>query len=155
MPQADLERTLNCGVGMVALTAPEATPTRRSRVLAGHGIPAWVLGEVATARTPPSPAASRSLHGAKGVNGGSVQVVGTDPRPEARGPGVREQPRAGSVVHTYGGYDETGHIADTATVRPAERARGPTLWGGGRAKAKQTKVARDLRVPEAHETDCR
>ena len=44
MAQADLEATLNCGVGMVSLTAPESVDTAIS-VLAGHGIRAWVAGE--------------------------------------------------------------------------------------------------------------
>ncbi len=45
VPQADLEATLNCGVGMVALTAPEDIDTAVA-VLAGHGIRAWVAGEI-------------------------------------------------------------------------------------------------------------
>ena len=45
VPQADLEATLNCGVGMVALTAPQDIDTA-IEVLAGHGIRAWVAGEV-------------------------------------------------------------------------------------------------------------
>ena len=43
--QADLEATLNCGVGMVSLTAPESVDAAIA-VLAGHGIRAWVAGEV-------------------------------------------------------------------------------------------------------------
>ena len=43
--QADLEATLNCGVGMVSLTAPESVDTAIA-VLAGHGVRAWVAGEV-------------------------------------------------------------------------------------------------------------
>ena len=43
--RADLEATLNCGVGMVALLAPEAVDAA-VELLAGHGIPAWVAGEV-------------------------------------------------------------------------------------------------------------
>ena len=46
MPQADLEATLNCGVGMVALTPARATSTPPIAVLAEHGIRAWVAGEV-------------------------------------------------------------------------------------------------------------
>ncbi len=42
--QPDLEATLNCGVGMVSLTAPESVDTAIA-VLAGHGIRAWVAGE--------------------------------------------------------------------------------------------------------------
>jgi phosphoribosylformylglycinamidine cyclo-ligase len=41
----DLERTLNCGVGMVSLTAP-ADADRAVSLLAGHGIDAWVAGTV-------------------------------------------------------------------------------------------------------------
>ena len=37
--------TLNCGVGMVALIAPDDVDTAVA-VLAGHGIRAWVAGEV-------------------------------------------------------------------------------------------------------------
>ncbi len=45
VPQADLERTLNCGVGMVALTPPDDVDTAIA-VLAEHGVHAWVAGEV-------------------------------------------------------------------------------------------------------------
>jgi phosphoribosylformylglycinamidine cyclo-ligase len=44
--QPDLEATLNCGVGMVAITAPAAMDTA-IEVLEGFGIRAWVAGEVA------------------------------------------------------------------------------------------------------------
>ena len=43
--RADLEATLNCGVGMVAMMAPESVDAA-VELLAGHGIPAWVAGEV-------------------------------------------------------------------------------------------------------------
>ena len=45
VPLADLEQTLNCGVGMVALAAP-ADADRAVAVLGGHGVRAWVAGEV-------------------------------------------------------------------------------------------------------------
>ncbi len=48
VPQADLEATLNCGVGMVALSAPEAVD-RQIELLAARGIRAWVAGEVTDA----------------------------------------------------------------------------------------------------------
>jgi phosphoribosylformylglycinamidine cyclo-ligase len=48
VPQADLEATLNCGVGMVSLSAPESVD-RAISVLEGFGIRAWVAGEVRTA----------------------------------------------------------------------------------------------------------
>jgi phosphoribosylformylglycinamidine cyclo-ligase len=44
--QPDLEATLNCGVGMVALVAPESVDDARAR-LADLGVEAWVAGEVA------------------------------------------------------------------------------------------------------------
>jgi phosphoribosylformylglycinamidine cyclo-ligase len=44
----DLEKTLNCGVGMVSLTAPEDAD-RAISLLAGHGIEAWVAGTVESA----------------------------------------------------------------------------------------------------------
>ena len=47
VPQADLEMTLNCGVGMVALTDPEDVDAAIA-VLAEHGVRAWVAGEVAS-----------------------------------------------------------------------------------------------------------
>ncbi|HEU4811199.1 MAG TPA: phosphoribosylformylglycinamidine cyclo-ligase [Nocardioides sp.] len=66
IPQPDLEATLNCGVGMVALTPPEDIDTA-IEVLAGHGIRAWVAGEV-TADT-----------SATGDLGGRVNLVGQHP----------------------------------------------------------------------------
>jgi phosphoribosylformylglycinamidine cyclo-ligase len=45
VPQPDLEATLNCGVGMVALTDPEDVDAAIA-VLGEHGIRAWVAGEV-------------------------------------------------------------------------------------------------------------
>ncbi len=43
--QPDLEATLNCGVGMVALVAPDATDAVLAR-LGDFGIDSWVAGEV-------------------------------------------------------------------------------------------------------------
>jgi phosphoribosylformylglycinamidine cyclo-ligase len=65
--QADLERTLNMGVGMVSLTHPEDAD-RAVSVLAGHGIDAWVCGEVAEAT---------GAH--QGAAGGSVTLRGQHP----------------------------------------------------------------------------
>jgi phosphoribosylformylglycinamidine cyclo-ligase len=62
VPQADLEMTLNCGVGMVALTDPEDVDTAIA-VLAEHHVRAWVAGEV-------GPATGR---------GGAVELVGQHP----------------------------------------------------------------------------
>lgn len=46
--QPDLEQTLNCGVGMVALMHPDDAD-RGIALLGGHGIEAWVAGEVRAA----------------------------------------------------------------------------------------------------------
>jgi len=62
--QADLEKTLNCGVGMVALVAPEDAD-RAISVLDGYGVSAWACGEV-TAPT----------GGREAQPGGSVTLTG-------------------------------------------------------------------------------
>ena len=48
LPQADLERTLNCGIGMVSLTAPEDAH-KAIEVLEGFGVHAWVAGSAVAA----------------------------------------------------------------------------------------------------------
>jgi phosphoribosylformylglycinamidine cyclo-ligase len=48
VPQPDLEATLNCGVGMVALLSPAAVDAGLA-LLSEHGIDAWVAGRVTAA----------------------------------------------------------------------------------------------------------
>jgi phosphoribosylformylglycinamidine cyclo-ligase len=48
VPQADLEATLNVGVGMVALVPPDSVDDAL-RTLADRGLPAWVCGEAEAA----------------------------------------------------------------------------------------------------------
>jgi phosphoribosylformylglycinamidine cyclo-ligase len=62
VPQPDLEATLNCGVGMVALLHPSGVDAAVAALLR-HGIPAWVAGEVSAAEGP----------------GGTVELVGQHP----------------------------------------------------------------------------
>lgn len=62
LSQADLEMTLNCGVGMVALLPAEDVDTA-VEVLDGHGIRAWAAGEVT----------------ASGIDGGRVRLIGQHP----------------------------------------------------------------------------
>ncbi|GAB3078586.1 phosphoribosylformylglycinamidine cyclo-ligase [Nocardioides zeae] len=62
--QADVEATLNCGVGMVALTDPGSVDAALA-ILAETGVEAWVAGEV------------RAL--ADGERAGSVNLVGQHP----------------------------------------------------------------------------
>ena len=63
--QADLEKTLNCGVGMVAIVDPEDVD-RAVALLEGHGVRAWAAGEVAGG-------------GTSGPAGGSVTLTGRHP----------------------------------------------------------------------------
>jgi len=79
VPQEDLERTLNMGVGFVAVLPGDQADTavRRSEEL---GVPAWVLGEVAADPGTSGDAAGDGgdvVRGAKGVDGGAVRVSGT------------------------------------------------------------------------------
>ncbi|WP_121255995.1 phosphoribosylformylglycinamidine cyclo-ligase [Nocardioides ferulae] len=59
--QPDLEATLNCGVGMVALLEADDVDTA-IELLAGHGLRAWVAGEV--------------RHAASADDGGKVRLAG-------------------------------------------------------------------------------
>ena len=75
VPLADLEGTLNLGVGMVAVVGADAAPSALRR-LAAHGVEAWDLGRVLPRdATAPDPA----VRGSKGVHGGGVRLVGTHP----------------------------------------------------------------------------
>ena len=81
VPQSDLERTLNLGVGMVAVVDPAAADTAVER-LASRGITAWVAGQVADASAAESVSAVEQapaedhVQGAKGVDGGAVLLTG-------------------------------------------------------------------------------
>lgn len=81
VPQADLERTLNLGVGMVAIVSPSAADAALAR-LAERGVQAWAMGTVGTDDGFSSAGASASsagdpdyVQGAKGVDGGAVRLV--------------------------------------------------------------------------------
>ncbi len=77
VPRVDLERTLNMGVGFVAVL-PQAHADRAIEVSVAHGIPAWVLGQVAREedRAARGSADADLVQGAKGVDGGAVRLVG-------------------------------------------------------------------------------
>lgn len=73
VPVGDLENTLNLGVGMVAVVAPESADDAVAR-LRERGLPAWVLGEV---RVPGEhDPVGDVTQGAKGVDGGAVRMIG-------------------------------------------------------------------------------
>ena len=73
VPWEDIESTLNLGVGMVAVVAPEAADATIAASRAA-GIEAWELGTVhdAADRTP----SGRVVAGTKGVDGGAVDIHG-------------------------------------------------------------------------------
>jgi len=79
VPLADLERTLNMGIGFVAVL-PAAHSDRAIKVLKTLGIGAWLLGQVSDLTTASIQDGVEVVRGTKGVDGGSVQVVGTSPR---------------------------------------------------------------------------
>jgi phosphoribosylformylglycinamidine cyclo-ligase len=72
VPRDDLERTLNMGVGMLAVL-PEAAAADAVRRLAARDVSAWVCGRVRPDDGTPEAEQSR---GAKGVDGGAVALVG-------------------------------------------------------------------------------
>ena len=53
VPQSDFERTWNCGVGMVAVVAPESADLA-VKSLAARGMKAWVCGEIFSGIAPVS-----------------------------------------------------------------------------------------------------
>ncbi|GAA1147213.1 phosphoribosylformylglycinamidine cyclo-ligase [Ornithinicoccus hortensis] len=75
VPRDDLERTLNMGVGFVAVL-PADLVDAATGVCRAAGVPAWVLGEVTSATDADGP---DTVQGAKGVDGGSVRMVGEHP----------------------------------------------------------------------------
>jgi phosphoribosylformylglycinamidine cyclo-ligase len=79
VPVADLERTLNMGVGFVAVL-PADQCDLAIEVLKAQGIGAWRLGEVSNLATAPVEDGVEVIRGTKGVDGGSVQLVGVPRR---------------------------------------------------------------------------
>ena len=78
VPRADLERTLNMGVGFVAMV-PADQADAATRELEARGIPTWAIGEITALEDAPVEAGTEVVRGAKGVDGGGVQVVGEHP----------------------------------------------------------------------------
>ncbi len=72
VPWADLESTLNLGVGMVAVTSPEGADAAVAH-LARRGLAAWPLGTVGPDDGATGPDVVR---GSKGVHGGAVRLIG-------------------------------------------------------------------------------
>ncbi|MEP7035678.1 MAG: phosphoribosylformylglycinamidine cyclo-ligase [Actinomycetota bacterium] len=76
VPMADLERTLNMGIGFVAVL-PAAQVDQAVAILGARGIRAWQIGQVSDLKAAPIQQGAPVVRGAKGVDGGSVQLVGT------------------------------------------------------------------------------
>ena len=79
VPVADLERTLNMGIGFVSVL-PAAQADLAIATLKATGVEAWLLGEVSDLASAPVEDGVEVVRGAKGVDGGSVQVVGRQGR---------------------------------------------------------------------------
>jgi phosphoribosylformylglycinamidine cyclo-ligase len=77
IPQVDREATFNLGVGMVVVVAAPVADGVIER-LAQRGVPAWTLGLIS--RTDPDADHPGLVQGTKGVNGGSVRLVGQHAR---------------------------------------------------------------------------
>lgn len=78
VPQSDREATFNLGVGMVLVVDATAVDRAIER-LAARGTRAWVLGSVA-AGDDQSTIVGDAVQGTKGVDGGTVRLIGTHPR---------------------------------------------------------------------------
>jgi phosphoribosylformylglycinamidine cyclo-ligase len=78
VPRADVERTLNQGVGFVAVVR-EGSVDAATAHLGARGIRTWTMGEVHEAATAPVEDGVEVVRGAKGVDGGAVQLVGEHP----------------------------------------------------------------------------
>ena len=74
VPLADLERTLNLGVGMVAVVSADAADAAVER-LNSRGLPSWVMGTVTRESTDSDKTGPDYTQGAKGVDGGAVRLV--------------------------------------------------------------------------------
>jgi phosphoribosylformylglycinamidine cyclo-ligase len=77
VPREDLERTLNMGVGFVAVVPPRSVGAA-TELLRARGIHTWSMGEVLDAESADA-ARGGVVRGAKGVDGGSVELVGDHP----------------------------------------------------------------------------
>ncbi len=74
VPLADLERTLNLGVGMVAIVSPQVADAAVAR-LNERGLPSWIMGTVDADSDLIIKSGPDYVQGAKGVDGGAVRMV--------------------------------------------------------------------------------
>ncbi|MDN5795737.1 MAG: phosphoribosylformylglycinamidine cyclo-ligase [Intrasporangium sp.] len=78
VPQADLERTLNQGIGFVVVLRPDQAD-RACEIIEHSGIPAWRLGQITSEDAVTIEEAAGVIRGTKGVDGGGVRLVGCHP----------------------------------------------------------------------------
>ncbi|HAY43663.1 MAG TPA: phosphoribosylformylglycinamidine cyclo-ligase, partial [Micrococcaceae bacterium] len=76
VPLPDLERTLNLGVGMVAVV-DQNVADRAVALLNKAGMGAWIMGSVEKLDPSASSAGLDYVQGAKGVDGGGVLLTGS------------------------------------------------------------------------------
>ena len=74
VPLADLERTLNLGVGMVAIVSADVADAAVAR-LNERGLPSWIMGTVSADSDSILKTGPDYVQGAKGVDGGAVCMV--------------------------------------------------------------------------------
>ena len=74
VPLADLERTLNLGVGMVAIVSADVADAAVSR-LNDRGVASWIMGTVTQDSDSILKSGPDYVQGAKGVDGGAVRLV--------------------------------------------------------------------------------
>jgi len=74
VPQEDIERTLNQGVGFAAVL-PETAVDDALAMLAECDLPSWVMGSVRPAEEV-DPGAAAIISGAKGAQSGGAQLIG-------------------------------------------------------------------------------
>lgn len=75
VPQADLERTLNLGVGMIAIVSADQADAAVAHLNA-RGLPSWIAGTVSKTPENAASAGDDFVQGAKGVDGGAVLMQG-------------------------------------------------------------------------------
>lgn len=75
VPLADLERTLNLGVGMVAVVDPSVADDVVNH-LQTRGVPSWIMGSIESTDAAGTGNGPDWVQGAKGVDGGVVHMVG-------------------------------------------------------------------------------
>ena len=114
--QADLEATLNMGVGMVVLL-PETEVDAARETLAGHGVESWVAGRASASEGPGTVRLEGSHPHARGGPAGKAMLF---PRAETRRPrgGTSGAPAAAvsALVVVFESAESLGNLALTTNL---------------------------------------